>query len=216
MSLSCLQTTSLILDKVTFGVVGMADSWTIVSTVQYDGEDVYMEGDNSTGKSYDLYTHLKTTKLPLSADMKKNDPLSIEEMTAAAEQFFPLFNVIHSRMPEGSRTKTHSKLWSLLPSSVTSYVQTNSSKQSHSHLDLIKMKIPDYVSLEMRMAELMSQQEASGFRFDMEAAVRVRTELQEEFDSLTQKITSTYLYVPGKVFTPKRADKKKDTLQVLL
>ena len=70
-------------------------------------------------------------------------------------------------------------------------------------------KIPDYVELEMRMAELMSQQEASGFRFDMEAAVRVRTELQDEFDALTQKITSTYLYVPGKVFTPKRADKKK-------
>ena len=37
--------------------------------------------------------------------MKKNDPLSIKEMTAAAEQFFPLFNVIHSRMPEGSRTE---------------------------------------------------------------------------------------------------------------
>ena len=71
------------------------------------------------------------------------------------------------------------------------------------------MKIPDYVKLEMRMAELMSQQEASGFRFDMEAAVRVRSELQTEFDELTERITSTYLYVPGKVFTPKRADKKK-------
>ena len=71
------------------------------------------------------------------------------------------------------------------------------------------MQIPDYVKLEMRMAELMSQQEASGFRFDMDAAVRVRTELQTEFDDLTNKITSTYLYVPGKVFTPKRADKKK-------
>ena len=71
------------------------------------------------------------------------------------------------------------------------------------------MQIPDYVKLEMRMAELMSQQEASGFRFNMEAAVRVRSELQEEFDELTDKITSVYLYVPGKVFTPKRADKKK-------
>ena len=71
------------------------------------------------------------------------------------------------------------------------------------------MQIPDYVKLEMRMAELMSQQEASGFRFDMEAANRVRSELQTEFDELTERITSTYLYVPGKVFTPKRADKKK-------
>lgn len=36
---------------------------------------------------------------------KKNDPLSIEEMTEAADTFFPLFNIIHSRMPEGSTTE---------------------------------------------------------------------------------------------------------------
>ena len=36
---------------------------------------------------------------------KKTDPLSIEEMTEAAETFFPLFNVIHSRMPDGSTTE---------------------------------------------------------------------------------------------------------------
>ena len=71
------------------------------------------------------------------------------------------------------------------------------------------MMMPDYVKLEMRMANLMSQQEASGFRFDMDAAVRVRSELQSEFDQLTEKITAIYLYVPDKVFTPKRADKKK-------
>lgn len=69
--------------------------------------------------------------------------------------------------------------------------------------------VSDYVRLEMRLAQLMSQQEASGFRFDMDAALRVRNELQTEFDSLTNEITSIYLYVPGKVFTPKRADKKK-------
>ena len=37
--------------------------------------------------------------------MKKTDPLSVEEMTEAAETFFPLFNVIHSRMPDGSTTE---------------------------------------------------------------------------------------------------------------
>ena len=37
--------------------------------------------------------------------MKKTDPLSVEEMTEAAETFFPLFTVIHSRMPEGSTTE---------------------------------------------------------------------------------------------------------------
>lgn len=36
---------------------------------------------------------------------KKNDPLTLEEITAAAEIFFPLFDVVHSRMPEGSKTE---------------------------------------------------------------------------------------------------------------
>ena len=71
------------------------------------------------------------------------------------------------------------------------------------------MIVPDYVALEMRLAELMAQQEASGFSFDTDAAVRVRAELQDEFDEISKKILATYLYVPGKVFTPKRADKKK-------
>ena len=67
----------------------------------------------------------------------------------------------------------------------------------------------DYVALEMRMAELMAVQERSGFRFDLERAIEVRGELQQEFDDLQEKILARFPYVPGKVFTPKRADKKK-------
>ena len=71
------------------------------------------------------------------------------------------------------------------------------------------MVTPDYVQLEMRMAELMAQQEASGFQFDVVAAERVRGELAEEAKSIEEKIRAVYLYVPDKVFTPKRNDKKK-------
>jgi len=70
------------------------------------------------------------------------------------------------------------------------------------------MKIPDCVSLEMRMAEIMAVQEASGFRFDMEAAERVRGELAREAQDIEEKIRSTYNYYPGKVFTPKRTSAK--------
>ena len=70
------------------------------------------------------------------------------------------------------------------------------------------MVIPDYVSLEMRMAELMAQQEASGFKFDMDAAERVRKELACEAETLEEKIRTTYNYYPGKVFTPKRTSAK--------
>ena len=69
--------------------------------------------------------------------------------------------------------------------------------------------MPDYVELEMALAQLMSQQEASGFRFDQAAAQRVRDELADETNELEQQITARYLYVPGKVYTPKRANKTK-------
>ena len=67
----------------------------------------------------------------------------------------------------------------------------------------------DCVELEMAMAALMTQQETSGFRFDMDAAERVRSELTDEMTSLQNDIKSRYPFVPGKVFTPKRANKTK-------
>ena len=70
------------------------------------------------------------------------------------------------------------------------------------------MQIPDCVSLEMQMAELMAQQEASGFRFDMKAAERVRGELSREAQNIEEKISEVYNYYPGKVFTPKRTNAK--------
>ena len=67
----------------------------------------------------------------------------------------------------------------------------------------------DCVELEMRMAQIMTTQETSGFRFDVTAAERVRNELQEETEQLEAKIKSRFIYVPGKVYTPKRANKTK-------
>ena len=36
---------------------------------------------------------------------KKTDPLTIEEMTAAADIFFPLFNIVNDQMPKGATTE---------------------------------------------------------------------------------------------------------------
>ena len=68
----------------------------------------------------------------------------------------------------------------------------------------------DCVKLEMRIAQIMTQQEHSGFRFDMNAAERVRSQLQEEVEQLTTTIKQRFVYVPGKVFTPKRNDKRNN------
>ena len=70
------------------------------------------------------------------------------------------------------------------------------------------MRIPDCVALEMQMAELMAIQEASGFKFDMDAAERVRQSLACEAENIEEKIRATYNYYPGKVFTPKRTSAK--------
>ena len=67
----------------------------------------------------------------------------------------------------------------------------------------------DYVKLEMDMATIMAQQEASGFRFDLEAAERVKSELQKEMEDIENTLKSRFLYVPGKVFTPKRKNATK-------
>ena len=67
----------------------------------------------------------------------------------------------------------------------------------------------DYIKLEMDLATLMAQQEASGFRFDRTAAERVKSELIAEVNEIESKIKSRYIYVPGKVFTPKRKNATK-------
>jgi len=41
-------------DKITFGLVNLADKWFIINSIQYDGEGIEMEGD-STGKSSEYY-----------------------------------------------------------------------------------------------------------------------------------------------------------------
>ena len=67
----------------------------------------------------------------------------------------------------------------------------------------------DCVELEMRLATIMSQQEASGFRFDVDAAERVRSELTKEAEEIEGQLKQIYVYVPGKVFTPKRKNASK-------
>lgn len=41
---------------------------------------------------------------------KKTDPLTLSEVKEAADTFFPLFNEVHSRMPQGSTTEDTLKI----------------------------------------------------------------------------------------------------------
>ena len=55
------------------------------------------------------------------------------------------------------------------------------------------MKLIDSVTLEMRMASIMAQQEASGFRFDIAAAERVRGEFEQEMSDLQDQISKRFI-----------------------
>ena len=45
---------------------------------------------------------------------KKTDPLTLEEMTAAADIFFPLFEHVHERMPSGTAVEDTLKVMETL------------------------------------------------------------------------------------------------------
>ena len=71
------------------------------------------------------------------------------------------------------------------------------------------MNIPDFVELEMRMAQLMTDQQRTGFRFDLEGASHTKDELSAEVDQLREDFARKYPFVPGKIFTPRRHNKKE-------
>ncbi len=66
-----------------------------------------------------------------------------------------------------------------------------------------------YLELEMTLAGIMSRQEASGFRLDLDAANKVQKHLQHRFDQLLDGMKRKFYGIPGKIKTPKRPNKTK-------
>ena len=66
------------------------------------------------------------------------------------------------------------------------------------------MNIPDFVELEMRMAQLMTDQQRTGFRFDLEGASHTKDELSAEVDQLREDRARKHRLVPVNPFTPRR------------
>ena len=62
----------------------------------------------------------------------------------------------------------------------------------------------DCIATEHRIAELMAWQEREGFPFDVAKAHELESTLRTELDALSDKMRSTFLFVDGGTFTPKR------------
>lgn len=66
-----------------------------------------------------------------------------------------------------------------------------------------------FLDLEHRLARIMSIQEASGFRLDLEAADRVKVHLKHRFEQLKEGMARKFFGIPGGLKIPKRPNKTK-------
>jgi len=69
--------------------------------------------------------------------------------------------------------------------------------------------IPEWVSLEHQVAQILTQQEQHGWYFDECAARELESTLRQEYEETSKLLRNRYPYVSGPVFTPKRANRTK-------
>lgn len=64
--------------------------------------------------------------------------------------------------------------------------------------------IPCAVDLEMRFAHLISLQERSGFGFNVQKALELETDINQQLNTLNGRLRQRFPFVDGGLFTPKR------------
>jgi len=70
-------------------------------------------------------------------------------------------------------------------------------------------KIPEWVSLEHEIAQILTQQELHGWKFDSDAAWLASSALREELREIEETLRGRHPYVAGAIFTPKRANRRQ-------
>ncbi|MAJ28004.1 MAG: hypothetical protein CMJ92_01170 [Planctomycetes bacterium] len=67
--------------------------------------------------------------------------------------------------------------------------------------------LPDWVSLEHRVAQILTEQEIHGWSFDERAAWELASSLRQELEETTELLRNRHPFVAGSEFTPKRNNK---------
>ena len=67
--------------------------------------------------------------------------------------------------------------------------------------------IPDWIALEHKVAQLLTEQELHGWYFDEDAARELASSLYSELEALKTVLRNRYPYVAGREFTPKRVNR---------
>ena len=68
-------------------------------------------------------------------------------------------------------------------------------------------QIPDWVTLEHRVAEILTEQELHGWYFDERSAHELESELRSTLESLSTSLRGRHPFVAGSEFTPRRPNK---------
>ena len=68
-------------------------------------------------------------------------------------------------------------------------------------------KIPDYLKLELDVAQILTAQELHGWYFNEKSAWELESTLRQELEGLNQLLRNRYPYVSGAEFTPKRPNR---------
>jgi len=68
--------------------------------------------------------------------------------------------------------------------------------------------IPEWLTLEHQVAQILTQQEEHGWYFDEKAARELEQTLRREYESTTQLLQQRHAYVRGSEFCPKRTNKR--------
>jgi len=68
--------------------------------------------------------------------------------------------------------------------------------------------IPEWVTLEHQVAQILTDQEQHGWYFDEQAARELESTLRREYEETTQLLRNRYPFVKGSEFTPKRTNSR--------
>ena len=68
--------------------------------------------------------------------------------------------------------------------------------------------IPEWVTLEHQVAQILTDQEKHGWYFDEQAARELESTLRREYEETTQLLRNRYPFVKGSEFTPKRTNSR--------
>jgi len=73
--------------------------------------------------------------------------------------------------------------------------------------------LPEWVKLEHKVAQILTQQEIHGWYFDEDAARKLESALRIEYETITEVLRKRFPYVAGKEFTPKRNNSRQGYIE---